>query len=211
MAAMSIWLWTQRLDLFEGWADLTSALGTLFNLPISLVMSENGPLLATVHAGGDIPSLQYSAVAIVAISVAAIVGSYLIPVSKVPARYFLRTVGAVLLLPLLGYGLLGGELKMGLDAHLASVFKTGYWFMVLMPLFFGITGFVLPGNLVYKTLVTLAALFYFYCLVPVVGLFHYQMILSFGYLITPFLSVFFGVLLFSLEMVAFYGVLASQP
>lgn len=186
-------------------------LGHIFGTPISVVLSNNAELLVVVTtASGTVP-LERSAALVIAAGTGCIGGSFLLPAKSVPSRYFLRALAVVFILPALGF--LGGGVREAfyLQAHLAQVFKLGYWFLVVSPAFFAVTGFLLPGNMVSKCAVVLCATGYLYLTVPLLALLHLHLILLMGPAIAPALNTFLSILVLSIAFIAFYGVLASTP
>lgn len=210
MLSLSIWLWSQSLSIFDSWSSLTHGISLLVGEPLEVTMSLKGGLAAVVDAKAVLPDWTLSSLMTVLFALALIGGSFLLSPEKLPLRYLLRTISVVLLLPIAGLVLYGNVTVLDTEAHLSTIFQTGYWFLVLLPIFYAATAFVLPGNFVFKLIYVLIALAYFFLFVPVLALFHYYSLILFGPAITPFLSVFFNVLIFSIEFIAFYGVIASQ-
>lgn len=210
MAYLSYWLWAQSLSLFTGWSVIAQGLSTA-GAPLRVTLSNVGTFLVTVKAVSPTLSMGQSILLMTGLGV--VFGGLSMGVSplKVPLRYFLRTLAVVVVLPAVGYWISSGTAPLDVEAHLAQVFKTGYWFLVVSPLLFAITGYVLPGSVSRKIGVSLVSTFYLYLTIPILALLHYHVILLMGPASVAVLNVFFTTLILSFEFISFYGVLASQP
>lgn len=210
MVATSCWLYSQSLSIFRGWAVLVQGLSTLFGMPVSFTMSFQGTLAAVVQAPYLVMDMQQSTLIAIALAVGCLALSFALPAARVPARYFLRVVAVVLALPACGYLLVEKPQAFDLENHMAQLFKMGYWFVLVVPLVYAVTAFILPGNLARRFPLVLLAVLFFYVSVPILALLHMHAVLLAGPAIAPALSVFFGILILSIELIAFYGLLASQ-
>ncbi len=211
MCLLSAWLFSQSLNIFQGWNSLAHGLSLLAGSPLEVVMSLKGGLAVVVALQGDMPDWSTSIFWCLGIAAVLLGLSFGVDKGNVPAKYLLRTFAVILALPCLGLISYGNVTVFDAEAHISTVFQTGYWFLVFTPIFYAATAFVLPGNFVYRAFFVLLAVGYFYLLVPVLALFHYHLLLLVGPAASPLLSVVFNVLLFSVEFIAFYGVIASQP
>jgi hypothetical protein len=210
MLATTCWLYSQSVLMFRGWTDVMAGLSAAFGVPTSVAMSVQGGLAAVVHAPHAVMPMMQSVWIVLGLAAASTVASFLLPAVRLPARYFLRVLAIVLALPALGYFLVDQPAAFNLENHLAQVFRLGYWFLLTLPVILAITGFILPGNLARRFGTVLLALVFFYFTVPVLALLHLHAILLAGPALVPALNVFFGILLLSIELIAVYGLLASQ-
>lgn len=201
-------LWQDTL-LFASWAEVFEGLAWLFGVDATVALSRDFGVAVSVSVPSQLPDMLFSGIAALVVSSAALAGSFVVRAENVPARYALRAFALILGLPALGYLALGIEPDMNVEAHVANIFRLGYWFLVLIPLVYAVTGFVLPGNLARKAVWTLIALLYFYTNIPVLALLHWQVLTLAGPAWAPFLNVLFTVLLMSFHLVAFYGLVAS--
>jgi hypothetical protein len=210
MLATSCWLFSQSLLMFRGWADIMAGLSAASGVPTTVSLSLPGGLAAVVRAPHALLAMTESIWIVLALAGAALIGSFLLPAARLPARYFLRVVAIVLALPALGYFVISQPAKFDLENHIAQVFRLGYWFVLTMPVILAVTAFILPGNLARRFGTVVIALLFFYLTVPVLALLHLHVILLAGPAIVPALNVFFGILMLSIELIAFYGLLASH-
>lgn len=210
--AMSSYIAWQQVGLFRSWSQLFEGLGAWFGLKVSVTLS-NAPALdelaVVVGAQATLPSTHLSALGAMALGVVLWLVSSALAAERVPARYGLRALALVVGLPAAGFWALGLDPELNVQAHVAQVFRMGYWFILVTPVLFALTGFVLPGNVAKKVLWTLAALLYFFTSVPVLALLHLQVLTLAGAAFAPSLNVLFMVLVMSLHLVAFYSLVAS--
>ncbi len=209
MVMLSSYLLWQDILIFSSWAELFEGLCQLFGVDGSVALSREGGVAVSVRLPSGLPSMWFSGWLAVGVSAAAALASFIINANNVPGRYALRALALILGLPALGYLGLGIEPGLNVEAHVANVFRLGFWFIVLIPLVFAATGFVLPGNLARKAVWTLVAMLYFYTNVPVLALLHWQVLTLAGPAWAPALNVLLTVLLMSFHLVAFYGLVAS--
>lgn len=209
MAALSAYLFWQQIWLFRGWSNLFSGLGRWFGLDVGVALSFENGLFTSVSLKGQVPTVAEGSVWLLAIALAMFAGSWMVNAQRVPARYGLRALALVLALPALGFLALGHRPDLDAEAHVAHVFKVGYWFLLLLPIIYGMTAFTLPGNLGRRTLGVLMAMLYFYYSVPVLALVHWQLLMWLGEAAAAPLNVLLTVLLMSVHMMAFYGLLAA--
>lgn len=209
MMALSAYLFWQQIWLFRGWSSTFSGLGRWFGHDVNTALSFDGGLQVSVRLNGAVPTVSEGPWWLLGIAAAVFLGSWLVSAQRVPARYSMRALGIVLGLPALGFFLLGHRPDLDAEAHVAQVFKVGYWFMVLLPIIYGMTAFTLPGNLGRRVLGVLLALLYFYYSVPVLALVHWQLLLWLGEAAAAPLNVLLTVLLMSVHLMAFYGLLAA--
>lgn len=210
--AMSAYIAWQQVWLFRAWSELFAGLGDWFGLEVSVTLSNSASLsglAVVVGTGVALPGIHLSAFGALALGVALWLASGALSPERVPHRYGLRAVALIVALPAAGFWALGIDPQLNVAAHVAQVFRMGYWFVLATPVLFAVTGFVLPGNLAKKTLWTLAALLYFFTSTPVLALLHLQVLALAGAAFAPAMNVLFLVLLMSLHLVAFYSLVAS--
>lgn len=210
MAALTCWLYSQNRHLFLGWSDLMAWVSALSGAPATVTLSLQDTLAIVVTAPQAVMPMTQSIWVVLALAAISAVSSFLLPPVRLPARYFLRVLAIVLALPALGYFAVAHPAPFDLENHVAQVFRLGYWFLLVMPVIFAVTGFILPGNLARRFAVVVVALLFTYVTVPILALLHLHALLLAGPAIAPALNVFFGILMLSVELIAFYGLLASQ-
>lgn len=209
MLAFTFYLLWQDILVFRTWAELYTGVAAWFGVESTVTLSRGDQLYAVVTAPATMPSMLFSEYTAMGTAYLLFAGSYLLHTNNVPGRYGLRALALILGLPALGYFGLKIDPELDLEAHLSQVFKMGYWFMALTPVLFGVTGFVLPGNVAKKAVLAALAVLYFFFSVPLLALFHLQVLTTLGTAWAPFLNVVFTVFLMSLHLVAFYGLVAS--
>jgi hypothetical protein len=211
MLALSATLYSQSGHIFIGWTLVMDGLSTALGTPVSVTMSTKGGLAAVIQTAATPLEISRSLIVVMMLAALSFAASFALPATSVPARYLLRTLSVVLALPLLGAAAMESVDPLNIESHLAQVFKLGFWFLVMMPCIFAVIAFILPGNLAKKLLIVLVAVGYFYFSVPVLALFHLHALVLLGQAVVPALNVFFTILMLSVQLIAFYGVLASQP
>jgi hypothetical protein len=212
MFATAVWLYSQNLLMFRGWSDVMAGLSAVSGVPSTITMSMAlpGGLATVVHAPYTVLPMLQSIWIVLALAAGCLVASFVLAPVRLPARYFLRVLAVVLALPALGYFVIDHPATFDLENHIAQVFRLGYWFMLVMPVIYAVTGFILPGNMARRFGIVVLAVTFTYLTVPVLALLHLHAILLAGPAIVPTLNVFFGILILSVELIAFYGLLASQ-
>jgi len=212
MAALSFYLLWQQVWLFRSWANVFEGLGRWFGHDVRVALSREGwlsELAVVVRLPEGVASASYGALWLVGVAAALFALSWALPTQRVPARYSLRAIGLVLGLPALGYWVLGHNPSINAEAQVASVFRSGFWFLVVMPWLYALTAFTLPGNLARRLMVVLLAMLYFFYLVPVLALTHWQVLQWVGAAAAAPLNVLLSVLLMSVHVMSFYGLLAA--
>lgn len=207
--ALSAYLYWQDLTIFQAWSSLFAGLGALGGFDVSVVLSNKGQLLANVSAQVALQSMQVSALIAMSAGVGSWFASYVLAKDNVPGRYGLRAIALVTALPAFGYFVLGFEPEIELNGYLAELFNLGYWFMIGMPMVFALTCFTLPGNFVQKMSYLVLAELHLLIGVPLLALFHLQVLTYLGGAFVPALNTVFTVLILSIHLVAFYGLMAS--
>lgn len=214
--AFAAFVFLQEGAVLSAWATLYQWLSAAAGLPGEVTLSGCSMTNIMCHAptavqGAALP-VQTQARTLVGIAVAAalLLSSFCVNPLKVPLRYGLRIFATFIGVPALLLLVIPQEFTASAPAHLGQVLQTGYLFLLFMPLVLGLTGFIFPGALVKKAGVVLVAMAYFFVLVPVLTVLHLVLLHALGLAFLPFLNVFGTTLLFSFELMAFYGVLAAQ-
>lgn len=212
LAGMAWLFWLQQLALFRGWATLSEGVSQFFGLPFGVTLSANPTLAVSVTTGLSLPSWNESLwyTSVLGLALAGVSWTRIVAVDNIPLRYFLRVLSCVLLLPLaIPLMTQWSPPALDLENHIAQVFKVQYWAMVITPLIYALTAAVLPGNSVKKAIICLTAMVYFFLSTPFLALFHVAALTLMGPAIVPFLMIFFTVLVYSIQLTAFYGWMAS--
>lgn len=208
--AVSIFLLWQDQWLFQGWGELFPGLAALLgHEQLEVVLSRNPELLVNVYADSRIPGMAASTTWALSGAVALWLASHLLRKAGIPVVYILRALSLVAGLPALGALVLGYAPDFNMNAHIAGVFKLGFWFLVCAPVVLALTAFTLPGNFVKKGGVLVLAVSYFYVFIPVLALFHLVVLRMGGAAFLPALNIIFSVITLSAQLVAFYGWMAS--
>lgn len=208
--AVSVFLLWQDLWLFRGWSELFYGLGGYFGFgAVEVVLSRDPALLANVVTTQSVPGMPWSTALAGGLGVVLWLISSVLRKMSLPAVYLIRALSLIIGLPAMGALALGYEPKLDLSAHLAGLFKLGYWFVVCTPAVMALTAFTLPGNLVKKWAILLLAVSYFYVFIPILALFHLMVLHLLGAAFLPALNVLFSVIVLSAQLVAFYGWMAS--
>lgn len=211
MFGLAALLWFNESLLFSFWRETFHFVGSVFGFNVHAVFSHIESFLVQVSLDDNgLPAMQLSCTLALVFGVLAYLGSYLLSKESVPGRYALRTLGVLAGAPAVGYLLLQYAPALNMQAHVAQVFKLGYWFMLQMPILYALTAFVLPGSLVRKVGWVLLAMAYAAVTTPVLALFHWQVLQLLGAAWLPLLNVLFTVLLMSMHLICFYGLLASE-
>ncbi|EAO7713780.1 hypothetical protein NU118_003283 [Salmonella enterica] len=209
MAGLCAWLVWQEIWIFYGWRLIFSGLGEWLGSRTDVVLSHTDALAVVVSVPPPGVSVDESLWRTGLSGAILLAVSCLVPGRNVPLRYLLRAVFFVLALPLAGYLLWGDARPVDPSVHLAGVFRQGYWFVVLTPVFFALTAFTLPGNLVLRLGWVMLAEMYLVLIIPVIALCHWLVWLYFGPLVLPALNTLGTLLLLSCYLIAFYGLAAS--
>lgn len=207
--AISGYLLWQDLALFQAWADLFSGLASLGGLQAGVALSRAPDLLANVQSSYQPAAMGWSVATALGCAALLWASSLLLHKDSVPGIYGLRALALVLALPAAGYLVTGSQPDLGVNAHVAGVFKLGYWTMVLAPVIFAITGFTLPGNVAKKVGWLVLCELYFTLSVPLLALLHLEVLRLLGLAWAPLLNTGFSVLLLSVHVIAFYSLIAS--
>jgi hypothetical protein len=203
------YLFTQNIAIFQFWSMLFAALTEAAGVPSQVAVSHTGVLLVNVVTNTALPPVTQSATG-AALLAAALFGLSFVPrTENVPARYALRAASLVLGVPGVGYLLAGGAPPLDIARHLSQVFQTGYWFVLLAPVLYALTAFVLPGNVARRMGYVLVAIAYLVLTVPMLALLHLVVLTTAGIAWLPLLNIGFTVLVLSFEFIAFYGLIAS--
>ena len=199
-------VWLQAYALLSGWVGMPSEVQLGSCALTDLFCRESGTLT------GLTPATQTLAKTVLGILIAAALatGSFLVDPKKVALRYGLRILATLVLAPSVLLLTIPQYFNADELRHVAQILHTGYLFLLLTPLIMGLAGFIFPGRLHKKYLVLLATLAYFFVLVPVLAVLHLVVLDTLGQGFLPLLNMLGTTLLFSFELAAFYGLLASQ-
>ncbi|ECP1951343.1 hypothetical protein CJR81_004109 [Salmonella enterica subsp. enterica serovar Javiana] len=209
MSGLCAWLVWQEIWIFYSWRLIFCGLGKWLGYQTDVVLSHTDTLLVLVnvpHSNVSVGDSMWRSGLLGGILLAA---SFLLPWRYMPLRYLLRTLFFIMALSLIGYLLWGADRKIDNDVVLAEVFCQGYWFVVITPIFFALTAFTLPGNLVLRLGWVMLSEVYFLLIIPIVALFHWLFLSYFGPLVSPVLNTLGTLLLLSCYLIAFFGVAAS--
>ncbi|EAY4988073.1 hypothetical protein JV07_09865 [Salmonella enterica] len=209
MTGLCVWILWQDIWIFYSWRLIFNGLGEWSGNTLDVVLSRENILNVTV----DVPSLTVSAEEslgrVITAGLFCLGLSFLVPARHIPCRYILRTLCVMLFLSAGGGILFRENINPDINSYIATVFHTGFWFIVLAPLFFALMAFTLPGNLVLRLGWVLLSELYLILIVPVTALCHWLILIWGGPLLLPVTGCLGTVFLFSFYLTAFYGVAAS--
>lgn len=209
MSGLCAWLVWQEIWIFYSWRLIFSGLGEWLGYQTDVVLSHTDTLSVVVsvpHSNVSVDDSLWRSWLLGGVLLAA---SFFLPARYVPLRYLLRALFFILTLPIIGYLLWGTDRHIDISSHLAGVFQQGYWFIIMTPVFFSLTAFTLPGNLVLRLGWVILTEVYFLLIIPIIALFHWLILLYIGPLVSPVLNTLGTILLLSCYLIAFFGVAAS--
>lgn len=214
--ATSAGIYLLRGPIFAAWMQAYAFLSSWVGLPSEVQLGSCALTELFCRESGTLSGVtlnnQTLAKTVVGILVAAAfaTGSFLVDGKKVALRYGLRILATLILAPSVLLVVIPQYFNADELRHVAQILHTGYLFLLLTPLIMGLTGFIFPGRLDKKYLVLLSTLAYFFILVPVLAVLHLVALDALGHGFLPLLNMLGTTLLFSFELAAFYGLLASQ-
>lgn len=209
MGGLSFWLLWQDIWLFRTWSLVFSGLGTWAGIPLGVALSHDNGLQVTVSAPEVMASSAGQIYGVATIALVLFGVSFIVPARNVPCRYLLRGGCLVLGLSVAGYWFADEKKMVDISAYLAMIFRLGYGFIILAPLFFAVMAFTLPGNLVLRLGWVLLAELYLIAILPALTLGHLLLLLWAGPVIMPVTGGLGTIFLLSSWLIAFYGLAAS--
>ncbi|TQO04882.1 UNVERIFIED_ORG: hypothetical protein FHU01_4486 [Citrobacter freundii] len=136
MGGLSLWLRWQDIWLFRTWSLVFSGLGAWAGIPLDVALSHDDGLQVTVRAPEVMVSSAGQIYGVVTIALVLFGISFIVPARNVPCRYLLRGGCLVLGLSVAGYWFSDENKMVDISAYLAMIFRLGYGFIILAPLFF---------------------------------------------------------------------------
>lgn len=210
MGALSLYLWWQDPWLLAGWAVLFEAFAAFLGWgSVTLAVSSADGVAATLSGAPGAATGAYTSITALMGAFGLVVLSVLMNKESVPQRYGLRAIALILGTPALGYFVLGIDPQLDVASHVSQLFRIGYWLLLVMPVLYALTGMVLPGNVFRRSAWVLLALLYTYITIPVLGALHMTVLSLLGFAWAPLLNLLLGVLLLSVHVICFYGLIAA--
>lgn len=208
IAVCALLVWGQPV-LFEMWRSCIQFWAQALGLPPALGI-QPGPGVVQAFGIGDRPlPTQGMLAATAAATLLLLVASFQLKGARLPLKYPLRILCAVLVATLVYFWLMPGAFPYGIARHGEELMSIGYAVMLATPVMLAAGYYILNERLAVKLGATAAILVFLAVLVPFQVLAHAFVLHHLSVLFMPALYICFGAVFDALVFVALYSWLVS--